>query len=350
MGYTGEQQSPAQDPGVNRQVSFDNSAVLGNSLAGVSHEQLINSGVNMLTHMGLDNNTTDFIATHAARAKGIPHVQRPQINHDNISDSRGLGGEPGRRTGANIASMTAGGITAGTGMDRGTDNMGVTGFARGNMGHELAVQESDGESSISSSFKKPKRVQSGMVAKPINNIKTKEIWPHYNLTYGFVTAEVQYHQISFEQYIVGETKTIMQSSDPVEIRGRLSLMTRIAYLKYRGYNCPNLHTLYAAIINSIERHEDTWASEWRHIEDMVLELPDRKTDKGNQKGGKPKSSEQWYCRNYNREEGCNLPAPHEAMVHRRHRNVKHFCARCWSIDSEFRDHAECDPACPHKQE
>ena len=103
-------------------------------------------------------------------------------------------------------------------------------------------------------------MQSGMVAKTTDNIKSQEVWPHYNLNFGFVTQKIEFHQISFEQYIAGKAKTLLNSTDPNEIKGCLNLMVRLSYLKQKGYAWPNLHTLYAAVVNHIEKHESSWVS------------------------------------------------------------------------------------------
>ena len=364
------------NPGVpGRQVSFEQDTQPQPHLQ-VTNEQLVNSGANILTHMGLDNNTMQFIASQAVRANGFvwgsvglntSHATASQLNEQLtaldslVSDRRDMaGGEPSNSR--QPAMMTASGfppaavggpssaaVVEGSGVNVSAQAMGrLSQFMRGNLGHVAGDRESDDESSVSQSQVKLKnKVQLGMVAKQVDNIKSQEVWPHYNLTFGFVTARVQFHQISFDQYVVGEMKTIMNSKDPIEIRGQLALMSRLGYLKHRGYVWPNLRTLYAANVNSIERHEDTWASDWRYIEDMVLEPPERKGEKGAQKGGVAKSSEQWYCRNYNRPEGCDLQSPHEAQVGRRRRRVKHFCAKCYLEGGQAREHSEMDAECLH---
>ena len=48
-----------------------------------------------------------------------------------------------------------------------------------------------------------KRLKSGMVAKATDNIKSQEVWPHYNLNYAYVAQPIEFHQITFEQYIAG---------------------------------------------------------------------------------------------------------------------------------------------------
>ena len=126
-------------------------------------------------------------------------------------------------------------------------------------------------------------------------------------------------------------------------------MSRISYLKQHGYSWSNLRMLYTAIMNHIEKHEASWVSDWRHIEDMVLESAIRiPGDKGQGKSSKNKS-EQWYCCDFNKIDGCNKHSPHDAVVRGRRRQVKHFCAKCWLSDHEMHAHAEVDPVCLHHE-
>ena len=114
-----------------------------------------------------------------------------------------------------------------------------------NAGQLVAEKDSDGES-MDSNVKSRKK-KSGIVAMPTDNIKTSQVWPHYNLSFRFVTLTVQFHKLSWE------TKTILTASDPLEIKGRVTLMSRLAYLKHRGHTWSNLHTLYTAIVSHIEK-------------------------------------------------------------------------------------------------
>ena len=316
---------------------------------------LVDSGATLLTEVGLDQNTTEFIMAQAlkAKAKGtsapsatISHAtsaQRElgssiQMNADTFSGTR----DPVAETEDEVAGLLSSDIT----WVVATNNMADGGLAVRPVLTSAAVggdPDSDGESVVSVNATK-KKLKSGMVALPTDNIKTPQIWPHYNLTYGYVTAAIQFQHITFEQYVVGETKTILNAQDSVEKRGQLLLMSRIAYLKQKGHPWGTLRTLYAAIVNAIEKHESSWASEWRDIEDMVLDSVNRMV--GPRKGVKV---EQWYCRNFNRSDGCQIQPPHEAMIGKKCRQVRHFCAKCWINEQEFRDHGEHDEACPHKE-
>ena len=173
------------------------------------------------------------------------------------------------------------------------------------------------------------------------NIKTQEIWPQFNLTYHYVTQEVKFKQLSYELYIAGECKTIMQCSDMLETKGRLNLLIRIAYLKQKGHAWSCLREFYAAVVRAIEMHESTWASDWRDIEDMVLgPAPLQPASAQRAQNQRRTTPEVWFCRYYNRVEGCDQQSPHEAQIGRRKRMVRHICAACWNRDKEIKQHSE----------
>ena len=223
----------------------------------------------------------------------------------------------------------------------------MTALAQTNMpGRAQEDDCSDGESIATVEPKK--KPKSGMVASPVDNIKMPQIWPHYNLSFGFVTAAIQFHQLSFEHFIAGETKTVLNASDPLEISGRLNLLSRLSYLKHKGYSWSNLRTLYAAIVNQIEKHEASWLSDWKYFEDMVLETALKvHGEKGVGKSSRNVCSKQWYCRDFNKPKGCSKNSPHDAQIQGRRRQVKHFCAKCWVTDQEIKEHSEASNDCPH---
>ena len=87
----------------------------------------------------------------------------------------------------------------------------------------------------------------------------------------------------------------------------------------------------------------------RTIEQYCVDPSDRvrheyKTNKTDKK------REEWFCKNFNRAEGCQLAAPHEAYVGRppHRRMVKHICAQCWIKDQAVKLHSEVDANCPYR--
>ena len=188
--------------------------------------------------MELDQNTTQFITAQAAKAKSKsvtmsrgPSATREMAITDvstlvtgNISQVQEgrvnmTGGRPElaptRDNAANV------GLRHNVGEQRG-----MAALAQANLKVHTPDEDVSDDDSVSTIKRKCKK-RSGMVASPADYIKTPQIWPHYNLAYGFVTTSIQFHQLSFEQFVAGETKTIQNASDPLEITGRLNLMSRL---------------------------------------------------------------------------------------------------------------------------
>ena len=340
---------------------------------------LVQSGATMLTEVGIDNNTTQFIASQAMKAKTMGNARgrsatrelghgtntqnfAPNVIPSNNSTlltgdvTRGRASSMPPPTTSTLVTGASAATSAGApkatqfmvqGSRPGAPKSGMDAFVLGNTGHTVVEPDSDGESSVSS-VKRKSKLRSGMIANPVDNIKTQEIWPHYNLNFGYIVKKVEFPTLTYEQYIAGECKTMLNSNDPNEVRGRLNLLIRISYLKQKGFTWPNLRELYAAIVGHIERHESTWISDWRDIEDMVLDTV-RQGDPTSGAATRQKKTEVWFCRNFNRQEGCQLPSPHEANVGKRRRQVRHICAKCWSVDHEARNHGEHETCCPHSE-
>ena len=184
------------------------------------------SRATLLTEIGFDNNTTQFVTAQAMRARVKMSACSHSVPREFTTDANTLfAGHDSVRTGAGpgVTGIHGDGHVVQSNNMAMTQNA-VTNFAQNNAGqHGVGDRESDGESIDSTC--KPKKKKSGMVACAIDNIKTPQVWPHYNLLFGFVTSAVQFHQLSFEQYIAGETKTILTASDPLEIRGCITLMS-----------------------------------------------------------------------------------------------------------------------------
>ena len=294
-------------------------------------QNLVNSGATLLTEMGLDQNTRQFITAQAMKGKSKVSSRGVSLPREIASDTSIVPGHAVRgrelNTGA-LGNATAAArqvecSTSGVNnMATGMQNIRNFGAVTAEPGRQAPDPDSDGESSVSLIKKGAKTKKSGMLAMPSDNIKTPQIWPHYNLAFGFVTAAPQFHQLTFEQYVAGETKTVADALDPLEVKGRLGLMSRLSYLKHKGHAWPNLRTLYAAIVNHIEKHEASWVSDWKYIEDMVLESSIRiPGEKGVGKKVKMSQPEQWYCREFNRPEGCTKAVPHDANIRGRRRQV-----------------------------
>ena len=305
--------------------------------AGAEQSSLVTSGINLLQQVGLDSTTANYITSQVALAKGFnPTGLKPNINHASIPVPAGT--TAGRNPNVDLIDLTSGGATMAT-----TAPLAEGGNVMGCQNQE-EPQISDGESSSISNNKtsnKRKKIKSGMVAKVSENVKSQEVWPHYNLMYNFVVDTVSFKELSFEQFIAGEVRTISKCKDLIEQKGRLNLLERLSYLKHKGHSWQSLRSLFAGIVNSIERHDDTWASDWRHIEEVVLDSGPSNKNTG-EGGVKDEKKMTYFCRNFNSPQGCDQIAPHDALIGKKKRKVKHICSKCFIKEGEIKNHSQND--------
>ena len=167
-----------------------------------------------------------------------------------------------------------------------------------------------------------KKVKSGMLDKASANIDHKEIWPQKNLLEEFADAELEFKQMQYEHFIAGECRTIETCSEPEEIMGRLRLMRRTAYLKLRGNDWSTVTTMYAAILRSIKIGENIFDG-FESIVNRKVKIEKEKDSKStNQDRNKQDKREnragrelgEWYCRAYDRPEGCPENHSHWARI------------------------------------
>ena len=294
------------------------------------------SGIHILRSAGISQENIDIIANQA----GLNPVNPTSTIHNTGS-------------GGNIC---VGAVAAGAAMTKANKGLeGNPGVVGAVLTVQAGVDEEESESdNQSDTGKKRKKLESGINAKPAQNVKSVQIWPHYNLQCAYAATPLTFNQLTFEQLIAGETKTISNSADNVEKLGRLNLLNRLSVLRNKGYPWPKLRNLYAAVVREIKMHNIMWCDDWRHIEDAVIDPSDwvisKVGDKQPDKKKDKEAREEWFCRNFNKPEGCQLSAPHEALVGRpaHWRQVKHFCAACYIQKKEINNHSEASSECPLK--
>ena len=71
-----------------------------------------------------------------------------------------------------------------------------------------------------------KKLKSGISAKPTTNVQEQLRYPHYSLGQlpGFKGLNIQYHQLSYDQFIAGKMSTILRTSDSQEQDGHIQLL------------------------------------------------------------------------------------------------------------------------------
>ena len=150
----------------------------------------------------------------------------------------------------------------------------------------------------------------------------------------------------FEHFIAGEVRTIELCTEPAQILGRLRLLRRIAYTKLRGYDWPNIRKMYAAILTSIEARENTWDTSFDRFENILYRRPPT----NNARPTKDREVKKWFCRDYNKSEGCTRTPPHKAPIGPSGiiRTLHHICAACWMKAKAENRHPEGHETCPYR--
>ena len=152
--------------------------------------------------------------------------------------------------------------------------------------------------------------------------------------------------------MAGELATIISTNDPVERLERTNLLQHVALWKLRANaTWSQVRSTYAHVIRKIENQEIGWDTEWeryeRHIYDRMS--PANRSDRSNKSTRSTQSKETvWYCKPFQRMDGCNREAPHSAKVFGVVRQVQHICATCLFKLKELKYHSESSPECPYK--
>ena len=164
----------------------------------------------------------------------------------------------------------------------------------------------DSTSTSEERYAKKGKVRSGISAKPTSSVMEQMRYPHFSLGQepGFIGLNLQFHHLSYEQFIAGEITTIMSTQNTEERRGRLSLLHNISLWKLRaGVQWVQIRNLYAHIIRKLENKEIGWNTDWtkfeRNIHDKV-NIP-TKSDQQKSTGTAKVNTEPnmtWFCRNF----------------------------------------------------
>ena len=161
---------------------------------------------------------------------------------------------------------------------------------------------------------------------------------------------VSFHSLNYEQFMAGELCTIMNCTSSSERKGRVTLLQKISNWKMMvSASWPQIRSTYAHILHKIENKEIKWDTDFdrfeRHIFDKVAVLPKNKPERK-----KAITAIDWFCKQFQKPEGCKLDAPHQAQVGNQIKTVQHFCASCWLKDrTSKKPHSESSPDCPLRE-
>ena len=125
--------------------------------------------------------------------------------------------------------------------------------------------------------------KSGFLDKPLSQVMVKLRWPHMYQNPRYVTEALTFNQLSFPQFVGGECRTILRTTEGEELQGRLRVLSKIAYLYDQCKNWEKARAAYFTIISSIKEGEATWSSTFGHYNVMCPPvLPSHENEQGKQ--------------------------------------------------------------------
>ena len=208
----------------------------------------------------------------------------------------------------------------------------------------------------SDSTKKDKKKKSGFLDKPRSNVVVKMKWPHMNQNPRYVTTALTFNQLNFCQFVGGECRTILRTSDGDELYGRLRVLSKIAYLFDQCKSWDKARAAYFAILSSIEEGEASWTSTFGHYDLMCPYTPhadnDTKSDSKSINSRTTRSGTQikkdFFCKEFQKGD-CTQQSPHKAWVKNGYETVEHFCVPCFKAKMGKLQHIPNSDECSQKK-
>ena len=111
-------------------------------------------------------------------------------------------------------------------------------------------------------------IWSGFLDKPMSQVVRKLTWPHMTQNPRYVTDALMFNQLSFAQFVGGETRTVLKTESVDELYRRLRVLSKVAYLYEQCKSWEKARSVYFAILSSIEEGESSWNSSFGHYDIM----------------------------------------------------------------------------------
>lgn len=204
---------------------------------------------------------------------------------------------------------------------------------------------------------KGRKIRLAISAKPTSSIREQLRYPHFSLgqVSGYIGMNLQFHQLTYEQFLAGELETILTTTDESERYGRIELLHRISLWQLRtNVSWLQIRNTYTHILRKIENKEITWEADWdryeRHIYDKIIggTVKQKEMPKNTKPSTGTKIETTWFCKMYQKQEGCPKDTPHAGKVGNVYRQLHHICAMCWIKEKVKRFHPEISPDFPQK--
>ena len=211
-------------------------------------------------------------------------------------------------------------------------------------------EESDDDSSSTERSSRKKRgkrnLKSGKTAKIATRVVRRQLWPHSELSMGYVSKNVSYDELTLEEFVAGYSAILLLPQ--VSSHERKHRTEHLGALMYLAsiYEWPAVRSFHAAVLSEIERGRLNWEDSFLHLENRMLAGLHKKIK--DQKRPAPSSSNAvLFCRDYQKG-SCSHSKDHYAMHKGEKKWLCHICAACWVKDKAKRMHSEYADDCPNK--
>ena len=195
------------------------------------------------------------------------------------------------------------------------------------------------------------KLKSGKFVKTNIDIKKQEQWPHVNVLRKY-TRKCSFDNMDFEMFVAGETRIILNMTEPGEARGMLKLLSTLGHWLCRYRDWGLVKGLYEGIIESVELGESLWTDDFNHYETMIPLAHGlwgmEKSDVEGSRRNKERKLEVFRCKAFQKN-NCTEKAPHMAHIKMDEPPVPvlHVCASCLQKENRREEHSELD--CPAKK-
>ena len=193
-----------------------------------------------------------------------------------------------------------------------------------------------------------KRAKSGKSAKISSRVVNPQIWPHSELTLGYVSKDVKYDDLTIEKFVAGYAAILaLPSLSSREKRERIEHLNALMYLA-TVYEWSAVRSYHAAVLMEIERGRRRWGDSFATIENRSFAGCSKKSSLSYDKVD-TKRSAVLFSREFNKS-NCSHGKDHFAMLRGERKCLSHICAACWVKDRLEKSHPESAAECPHKND
>ena len=217
---------------------------------------------------------------------------------------------------------------------------------------ESSDGESDNNSSSSRKKSKNKKIKSGFLDKPKSHVVRKLKWPHMNQNHRYVTASLTFNELTFNQFVGGEARTISRCTDDVELQGRLRILSKVAYLHEQCKKWEQARGVYYAVLSAIEEGDLEWDSSLAQFDLMCPPIVERhetnKTTTRSSSTVQKVQKKDFFCREFQKGE-CDQIPPHKLWIRNSYEQVEHFCSLCYKAKLGKLSHNPTQEVCSQRK-